>query len=169
MRLRAKAAVVSATAIALTFPLISHPAGAETKTTPFTVSANVMAVCTLAATNLAFGTYDASAASPTDATNTITVKCTNGQAYTIALNAGTGSGASVSNRFMTNGSRQLSYALYTTSARSSLWGDGSMSTSTVAGTGNGASQSFTAYGRIPVAQFQTNGSYSDTITVTLTY
>jgi len=39
----------------------------------------------------------------------------------------------------------------------------------VAGTGTGAAQNLTVYGRIPASQFPGAGSYSDTVVVTLTY
>jgi outer membrane usher protein len=39
----------------------------------------------------------------------------------------------------------------------------------VASTGNGASQPFTVYGRVPPQTTPTPGAYSDTVTVTVTY
>jgi len=42
-------------------------------------------------------------------------------------------------------------------------------TDTVAGTGTGALQSLTVYGQLPANQKVLPGSYSDTITVTITY
>jgi len=135
----------------------------------FNVTATVMSACTLAATDLAFGNYSASAATPTDVSNNLTLTCTSGLPYTISLDGGTTS-ANVAARNMTDGaSHSLKYFLYTTAARTTLWGDGTVGTSTLAGTGNGASQSLSVYGRIPGAQFVAAGAYSDRITVTVNY
>ena len=42
-------------------------------------------------------------------------------------------------------------------------------TNWVSGTGNGSAQAITVYGQIPAAQYVTPGSYTDTITVSVTY
>jgi len=44
-----------------------------------------------------------------------------------------------------------------------------VSTDTVAATGNGASQSYTVYGRVPAQTTPAPGTYTDTVTVTVTY
>ena len=49
-----------------------------------------------------------------------------------------------------------------------MWGN-TVSTDTVAGTGNGSGQSYTVYGRIPAQTTPAPGNYADTITVTVTY
>lgn len=149
--------------------LICSPLHAATSSTTFTVNANVLAVCTLSATNVNFANYDATSATADDTTSTLTVLCTNGQAYTVALNAGLSAGATVAARKMTSGANLLSYTLYTDAGRTTVWGDGTLSTSTVAGTGSGADQTLTVYGRIPINQHVPQGSYADDITATLTY
>ncbi len=143
------------------------PAIAATTTTNFTVSATVVAACVASATNLAFGNYTASAVTADNANSTVTVTCTNNDAYTIALNGG-GSGH-VNARTMANGSNTLGYGVYTTSGYATLWGDGTNGTSTVNGTGNGAAQNYTAYGQIPVGEYSAAGSYTDTLTATVTF
>jgi spore coat protein U-like protein len=70
---------------------------------------------------------------------------------------------------MTNGGSTLDYSMYTTAGRTTVWGDGTLSTSTQAGTGNGAAQALTVFGRIPVGQYVTAGAYADTVTATVTY
>jgi spore coat protein U-like protein len=151
--------------------LVAMPAAgiAATATTTFQVTATVISVCTVSATDLAFGNYDASAGAPNDNSSTVNVTCSNGSPYTVALDAGTGSGATVAVRRMSNGGDTLDYSMYTTAARVTVWGDGTAGTSTQAGTGNGAAQAFTVYGRIPTGQFVTAGSYADTVTATVTY
>jgi spore coat protein U-like protein len=142
---------------------------AATATTTFQVTATVLSVCTVSATNLAFGNYDASSGTPNDASSTVTTTCSNSTAYTVALNAGTGSGATVALRKMTNGANTLNYSMYTTAGRTTVWGDGTLSTVTQAGTGNGSGQALTVFGRIPTSQYVTAGSYTDTVTATVTY
>ena len=142
---------------------------AATATTTFQVTATVLSVCTVSATNLAFGNYDASSGTPNDASSTVTTTCSNTTGYTVALNAGTGSGATVAVRRMTNGANTLDYSMYTTAGRTTVWGDGTLSTVTQAGTGNGTGQALTVFGRIPTGQYVTAGSYTDTVTATVTY
>jgi len=137
-----------------------------TKTTTLTVEAMVVASCTISATPLAFGTYSGAV---NNSTSTISVTCTNSTAFNVGLNAGTASGATVTNRSMTGpGSALLGYSLYSNSGRSANWGN-TVGTNTVAGTGSGTLQSLPVYGQIPAGQYPTPGNYSDTITATITY
>ncbi|WIM09052.1 MAG: Sigma-fimbriae tip adhesin [Enhydrobacter sp.] len=137
---------------------------AGTATATFQVTATVQATCNISATNLAFGTY---AGAQTDATSTVTVTCTNTTAWNVGLNAGT-CGATVTTRCMANGAAQLNYALYRDSARTQNWGQ-TVGTDTLTGTGNGAAQANTVYGRIPAGQFPAPGAYTDTITATVSF
>ncbi|MEF9387891.1 spore coat protein U domain-containing protein [Ralstonia solanacearum species complex bacterium KE056] len=63
----------------------------------------------------------------------------------------------------------VGYNLYTSSAYTTAWGDGSGSSSTVAGTGTGLAQSTTVFGRLPAQTTPQAGTYTDTIIVTVTY
>ena len=162
-RLRASCAV-AALASVLGF---GAPASAGTTTTNFTVNATVVAACVASASNMNFGNYTASSASPDNVNSTLSVTCSNNDAYTIALNGG--SSGHVDARTMLNGSNTLGYGVYTTSGYSTIWGDGTNGTSTVNGTGNGAGQNYTAYGQVPVAEYSTAGNYSDTLTATVTF
>lgn len=137
------------------------------------------ATCTVSATAISFGTYIPSNASPTDITGSVTVTCssTTNQtvSYQIALNPGVNSGSSFSNRRMTNGATFLSYQLYTNSTRTTVWGDGTGGTSTVAGgfrcnRCTNTKRNYTDYGRLPGLQWSAApGLYSDTITTTVTF
>jgi spore coat protein U-like protein len=69
---------------------------------------------------------------------------------------------------MKNGTVKLNYGLFSDAAWTTNWGNTS-GTNWVTGTGNGAAQPLTVYGQIPAAQYVTPGSYSDTITVSVTY
>jgi spore coat protein U-like protein len=72
---------------------------------------------------------------------------------------------------MVSGGNELVYNLYTSAARTTVWGDGSGATSTVSGVGAGllTASTHTVYGRIGVNQDANPGSYSSTVTVTLTF
>jgi spore coat protein U-like protein len=145
--------------------LASSADAASTATTTFSVTAAVGSACTIASTNLAFGTYTLA---QLDGSSTVTVTCTSGAVVKIGLNAGTGSGATVSARKMASGSNTLNYGLYSDSARSVVWGN-TPGTDTVNTTGTGSAQPFTIYGRIPANQTSPVGSYSDTITATVNF
>jgi spore coat protein U-like protein len=139
-------------------------AAAATATTTFSVTANVVTTCLITATNLNFGNYSGV---QLDGTATLNATCSTGTPYTIGLNAGTGAGATVNSRKMTGPAASLlNYSLFRDAAHSSNWGN---TTDRQSGTGNGAVQPFTVFGRIPALQFVQAGAYSDTITVTLTF
>jgi len=151
----------------------SEQAFAQTVTTTFQVSATVNANCIQqAATNIDHGVYDPLAADD-DATGTVTVRCTNGTPYTVALNVGTG-GGSFATRTLSGTGGTLDYNLYRNAARNEVWGDGSGATYTVPGTGAGLGvpqqQSHPVYSRIPTGQdTAAPGSYNSTIQVSITY
>jgi len=131
-----------------------------------------------------FGAYDGT--QNDGAMTTITGRCTNtpppGTGPTIfpVISLSPGLAASYAPRQMTSGASRLNYNLYTTAARTVVWGDGSGSTATVpaylaafALNGNQTrafnNPNLTIYGRIPPNQTAATGLYADTITVTLTF
>ena len=148
--------------------LQSGAAFGSTTTSTFQSQITIAASCTiLSATTLDFGSNGVLAAN-IDQTSTIQVQCTNTSPYNIGFNAGTGTGATVTNRKMTNGANTVSYSLYSDSGRTTNWGN-TVGTDTVSSTGNGASQNFTVYGRVPAQTTPAPATYTDTITVTVTY
>jgi spore coat protein U-like protein len=150
--------------------LAATPALAETTSANLGVTATVTANCTVSTNPVAFGNVNTLAGTNVDATGDVTVRCTNGTGWSAAANAGSGTGATLATRRMTAGANTLDYALYTDAARTSIWGDGSASSATVTNTGTGAGQTFTIYGRVPSGQAAVRaGSYSDTVSVTVTY
>ena len=103
------------------------------------------------------------------ASTSVVVICTTGTPYNVGLDAGVGSGASVTTREMTGaGATTLGYSLYTTSGYGTVWGN-TVGSNTVLGAGTGVAQTLTVYGRIPVGENVVPGAYTDTVTVTLTY
>lgn len=140
----------------------------STTTTSLLVSATVISACSVTSGTLAFGTYSTLNSSPTDATASIFVTCTLSTAYNVGLDAGTGTGATVATRKMTNGASTLNYSIYQDSGHSTVWGN-TIGTNTVTGTGTGLLQTLTAYGEIPASQAVAALAYTDTVTVTVTY
>jgi spore coat protein U-like protein len=64
----------------------------------------------------------------------------------------------------------LNYNIYTSAARTTVWGNGTSGTATIGGTGTGTSQSVTVYGRVGSGQTSVPaGAYADTVAVTVTY
>lgn len=149
--------------------LASNMANAATSTGSFQVSMTIQAECKLqTASNLTFGAHGVIDTN-VDSTSTIGVQCTNETPYTVGLSAGDGSGATVAARKMTSAaSATVGYAVYRDANHSQVWGV-TQGVDTASGTGNGAVQSFTVYGRVASQTTPASGSYSDLIAVTVTY
>jgi spore coat protein U-like protein len=132
-------------------------------TAELAVSAEVSGVCNVTTSPVAFGSVDVTAAGDIDATGGFSVICTSGTAWTAAADAGDGTGASTAARKMTSGANLLNYALYTDAGRTTNF-------VSATGTGSGAAQASTIYGRVPTGQTSVPaGSYVDSVTVSLTY
>ncbi len=122
--------------------------------------------CSIATTSVAFGTYDVFAASPNDSgTGTVTVDC-KGSSGEVTLS--TGQSGVYASRKMTSGANALSYNLYTSAARSTIWGDGTGGSSSITA-GKNATTTLTVYGRIPAGQDAAAGTYTDSVTATVTF
>ncbi|WP_348760701.1 spore coat U domain-containing protein [uncultured Salinisphaera sp.] len=155
---------------------LAGPAWGDTKTSTFQVTATVLKNCTIDSTNLAFGNYDPLAGTAVNQTSTVNVKCTLSTPYTVALNTGANAGnaTAFSSRAMRGpADNLLKYQLYTDSARTAIWGDGTNGTQTISGTGNGVliatPQARTVYGQVPGGQDVQPGAYADTVVATITY
>ena len=146
---------------------IVSPTGAfTTATVNFNISATGSAACALTASSLNFANYTGALL---NATSTISVTCTNGTTYNVGLNAGTATGATVTKRSMTGpASALLGYKLFSNSSHTINWGN-TVGTDTVAGRGTGTGQFLTVYGQIPAGESASLGTYTDTITATITY
>ncbi len=162
-----KTALLSVSLGCVVLGLVSTSAVAQTNpaTTTFNVTATVLKDCIVSATALPFGNYTGAAV---NASSTVTVTCTSGTTYTVGLNAGTTTSATVTTRQMgITVAGGLNYSLLTTSYTGANWGN--TSGSWVSGTGTGAAQALTVYGVLPAAQYVPPGSYTDTITATVIY
>lgn len=135
-------------------------------TASFTVTAVVQPTCTIAANLLAFGTYSGLLI---NSTSTLSVTCTKTTTYNVGLSAGVAIGATVTNRGMTGPSATLlHYKLFSNSGLTTNWGN-TVGTDTLAGTGSGVLQPLSVYGQVSAGQYVRPGSYTDTITATITY
>ena len=151
-------------------------AQAATATGTLTVQMTISASCTISAATLNFGSLPGTSviAGATNASVNVSVTCTNGSPYSVAMN--NGANASGSQRRMTNGTSFINYNLYTDAGRTSLWTTATSSTTCTStnscflGTGNGAAQSIPVFGQVPaVGSAPTASTYTDTVTMTITY
>jgi spore coat protein U-like protein len=154
---------------------VGGPAVAGTTTLTFGVQLTIQAQCVINSTaTLNFGTAGvlggAGGATNTDGTTTVAVQCTDTTPFDIGLNAGTGTGASTTTRKMTKnaGTATVNYTLTQDAGRATNWGN-QPGTDTMTLAGDGASHSYTIYGRIPPQTTPAPGNYADTVTVTVTY
>jgi spore coat protein U-like protein len=146
----------------------ASPSSATTVTTTFTAQITLAATCLInSASTLNFGTQGVLAAN-VPGTSTIAVQCTNTTPYNIGLDVGLGTGATVAVRKMTSGGATVNYSMYSDSGHTTVWGT-TIGTDTVAATGTGAAQNYTVYGLVPPQSTPAPGTYTDTITVTVTY
>ncbi len=158
--------------IGLAFLLISPKMLAATATGTLAVTANVADTCTVGTgTNLLpFGTYTGTVL---NVNGILQVTCTAGDTYTVALYAGSGAGATLISRTLTNSSPPgtLHYTIFTDPTRTTVWGDGTAGTATVPGTGTGSAQSITVPGTIFAGQTVgvTPGNYVDTVNITVNF
>lgn len=140
-----------------------------TESDSFEVRLTIQANCQITAADIDFGTFAVGTTAQYDGQGDVVVTCASAAtSYTVALSTGVAS--SYAPRQMQQGSPLLSvqYNLFTDSARSTVWGDGSGATVTQAST-TGQVQTFTAYGRVPAGQAVTPGVYLDTVTATVTF
>lgn len=146
---------------------LTSPALAATATGSFAVRITITTECKLvSASDLDFGSHGVIDAN-LDSTSTISVQCTTGTPYNVGI--GLGSGASLTARLMTGpGAATVSYNLYRDVNHTNVWGT-TVLTDTVSGTGNGAVQPITVFGRVAPQSTPGAGAYSDTVAVTVTY
>lgn len=148
--------------------LLAGRADAATATSSFSVQLTITAQCTIVSTStLAFGTNGVINAN-IDQQGGVNVQCTNTTPYNIGLDAGANGGTTTTRLMKGSTNETIQYKLYSNAGRTTNWGN-TVGTDTVAGTGNGNSQPFTIYGRVPPQTTPTPGVYSDTVTVTVTY
>lgn len=126
------------------------------------VTASITDSCTLGTHDMAFGAFIPTLNTAKPVTGHIKVTCTNGFAVNIAIGVGNAPGAGVSTRQMQSGANLLDYTLSDPSQAGVNWGV------TSPRIGSGSEQSFDISGNIPAQPLAKSGTYSDTVTITLT-
>lgn len=136
---------------------------------PFTVSADVPANCrSYVATDLDFGSVPGLITANRDQTSVLSMICTGRTAWNVGLNNGLNASGAIRRMRQGTSGNYVNYELYRDPGRLNRWGT-TIGTNTVPGTGTGLEQTLTVYGRVPATQTVPAGSYSDVITVTVSY
>lgn len=168
-------------ALATTGALLGAAGGASAAnpvTTTFAVTATVLKNCSAAtAPTLPFGNYTPGSGTTINVNTTVSIACTKKTPFTVSLNVGlAGNGGTMTARQMGDGAGDtLQYNLYTDNTYKTVFGDTTGGSATVGGTGAGMATQVptTVYGQLVDSAYnQANGapgSYTDTITVTVTY
>lgn len=126
-------------------------------------------------TAVAFGNYNPISATPVTATGVVSVTCSAlvifTASYVISMNAG--NSGTLPNRYMLLSGVHLNYNLYTTAADTTVWGNGTVGTGTVSDSytaiGLSETRTYNVFGLLPALQTVGVGTYTDTVTVTVTY
>ena len=131
------------------------------------------AACSVSATGINFGTYDVFVTAPLDSTGTVTVTCDQAPPADVTIAIGpSGTSGGFNPRQMRSASSpdRLNYNLFVNAGRSTVWGDGAAGTSTVflKNVVKNRPVLTTIYGRIPPRQDVSVGTYTDSLTVTIT-
>jgi len=156
----------------LFFLILTSPPACSTITVAsgtfgFSVNATVINNCNISAGTLSFGSLGV-LKNTVNAVSTISAQCTSGDAYQISLSGG--SSSNVAARSMQGpGGAKVTYQLYVDAGHMTPWGDGTSGTGMMQGTGNGTMQNITVYGTLPAQTTPAPGSYSDTITATISF
>lgn len=142
-------------------------------TSAMPVRIELIAACTVSADDLDFGAYASNSTTPVQGQTTIHLLCGAGSTAELFLDAGSGPGGgsgSTSNRRLEQdaGKGTLGYDLFQDPGRTVHWGDRS-GRDTLEIETTGAQQTIPIYGQIPAGQRALDGTYSDTITVTILY
>lgn len=167
MRMKFNAPVAAGVLLAL-----AGTVHADTRTNTFEVTATVARNCLITAGTLNLGTFDGTNDLDT-ASSTVSVRCTAGTPFSVGLSTGLHSADFAARKLKkTDGTDTLTYNLYTNESRTTVWNE----TDQVGG-GLGLGMSLgnavplTVYGKLVAAgnEDAPQGSYSDTITATVTY
>lgn len=148
-------------------PSCASMTGSGTQLSPLNVTATLQPSCTVAANPLNFGQVT-SVQSAINASTNLSLNCSPGAPYTIALDGGSVSG-SPSTRAMRQvaGSATIGYQLYRDATRTQIWGN--TTNSVLRGTGTGNPVSIPIHGTVPAQGARPPGTYQDVVTVTVTY
>ena len=120
---------------------------------------------------MAFGNYDpvlANATAPLDAQTTLSVACTKGTAVNIAMYDGSNNQGRT-RRMSSGGIGFLQYEVYKDASRTQRWGDGALDQLDGGIAPSRDPRQFIVYGRVAGSQDVTQGTFQDTILVTVNF
>ena len=149
--------------------LVATPCFANGRATnQFLVTTTVVSGCTVSATPMVFF-VPAPANINVSSTSTLTLRCSPNVAYSIDIDAGLNpqgaTGRRVANAAKT---KFLSYDIFKDPPHSQVWGRGNLKN--VAGNSGATGQAvYTVYGLLNATSTMTADSYSDTLTITVTF
>jgi len=181
-----------ALAVAALLPVRTALAGQAT--TQIKVSAQILGSCRISATPINFGVYDPTSSVPVNANGTVTTTCGTTTTITgVSADPGqfpysaapvaaqfakqpTSTGGTAVTRGMSDGTAYLLYDLFTDPAYTTIWNTTNTELAGVV-TQSTVPITFTVYGQIPpnekadlaTGKSFTNGTYNDTVTVTVTW
>jgi spore coat protein U-like protein len=123
--------------------------------------------CTFSSvTAVSFGTYDVFVTTPNNnGIGSLKILCSAGIPALVTLSSG--QSHSYVSRVMKSGGNALNYNLYTSAARTVVWGDGTGGSATVAI--RNSATTLNVFGKIPAAQDANVGLYSDNIVTTVNF
>lgn len=135
--------------------------GAAAAAVPSTTSAPSASVLTL------HWPTSSTPAPPAQGAGTLSLTCTTGTDYTVALDNGLHVTSGTQRRMASTAGAFISYNLYQDAARTTAWGSGANART---GTGTGAAVPLIVYGRVPAAgSTPAADTYNDTVTMTVTW
>lgn len=139
-----------------------------TETSNFDATLKLVTDASITANPLDFGQSQGTLSTAINVNTTISVTATNTTPYNVGINAGSGTGSSDTNRYLsgTGGNTStIAFNLFQ-AAGATPWGN-TQGTNTKPGTGTGSAQSLTVYGQIPAQATPAPDTYKSTLTVTV--
>jgi spore coat protein U-like protein len=134
---------------------------------------NVFALCNVSTTPVTLGSYNVFSASPLDANGHIIVECDERPQARVTISIGpsqNSGGFDPRMMKLDTGNDLINYNLYTDRNRNKIYGDGTGNTHvTNKNVKAGIPWDSEVFGRIPPLQDVRAGSYSETVTVTITW
>jgi spore coat protein U-like protein len=143
--------------------VLAAPAEAGTATATLTVTANVRSGCSIENGSLDFGDYTAGQSADLLGSGTIRIRNCPG---TVTIELDGGRSGNVRNRQLASGADRLNYQLFKDTARQQVWGTGADAFTMQILQSDAPIQVF---GRIPGGQRVPAGTYSDSVTITMTF
>jgi len=116
--------------------------------------------------NVVFGNYDVFSSTIVTSQGNVVIQCKGGSPpFKVTVNINPGGSGTATQRYMTTvGTDHLLYNIYSNSARTTIWGDGTTAPAPTFNIPNHKKNTFIIYGEIlPIQQNVTVGDYNDTL------